>query len=255
MAVLAMTASAEAVVLIDFGHQDTQTASEELTGPVRYWNNVHNSGNATTNQPYGATPALSLINTDQTDSGIDLKISNTATGGNNLNRGFDSQNINGLNPTAGNALARGYATTATQDSLFGYTISSASFAHPTGNVTLTLSGLQAGEVYNFFGFAARNGVTDNREVLYSFQGAGAPVNVEYQTASNTAGNTFASGDVVADLNGVIALTVSPGNDNNNSNRFTYLGVLEIVPQATVPEPATATLLAMGGLAMLARRRK
>jgi len=252
MAVAVWTSTVHATVLIDFGHENTQTVSETLTGSQRLWNNVWNNNASSSNQPYGATPAMTLLNTAGSDSNIRLKISNTATSGNNLNKGFESQNENGITTPAGSAADRGYPGTATRDSLFGYSLSSGSFTNPTLNVILTLTGLEAGQPYNFFGFAARTGVSDNREQQILFQGAGGPVPVIYQAGNNTAGNTFASGNVIADPTGQITLTISPTANNNNVNRFTYLGVLEIVP---VPEPTGLGLIAAAGTLLLSRRRR
>jgi hypothetical protein len=245
---LVLGGSAEGAVLIDFGAAGNQTTSEALTGTERFWNNVTD-----VNQPFGAAAPMALINTDQSASGILLKVSNTeTTTGTNVGKGFMSANVNGLDPSTGAALARGYPASVTMNTLYGATVATAGFPNPTGNVIITLTGMGAGQTYNFFGTAARTGSTTNREELLTFQGQGAPVTKVFQPGNNTAGNIFSSGNVIADATGQITLTLSPTANNATPEKFFYISALEIQP---VPEPASLGVIFAGGVVLLARRRR
>lgn len=244
LAVMAgISQASAATVLIDLGAAGTQTNTDTIG---RSWNNVTNTA-----QPTAAAP-LGLFDTTNVSTGVTLSISSTVAAVNK----FSDSNPNGDPTPKGNAAARNYPGTATQDNLYGYsTASGGTFATPGGPVTLTLSGFTAGQRYDFFGFATRNS-NDNRSELLSFQGAGTSVDVVYDPGSNTTGLTFASGDVVASSGGQILLTVGPTAGNGTANQFFYLGVLEF--SQAVPEPATVSLLALGagaGAVGFIRRRR
>ncbi len=236
--VLLASVSQAATVLIDLG-VDSVANRTTTDAQNRSWNNA-----------VPTTSMLALVDSTNAATGISLAIT-SPTG---LMK-FADANQNGDNPAKGAAAARGYPTTATQDSLYGYTTSSGGFTVPTGPVTLTLAGFAAGQRYDFYGFATRNS-NDNRSENLLFQGAGSAVNVVYDPGLNTTGNVFASGDIVASSTGQITLTLSPvAGTNVSPNQFFYLGVLEIV---AVPEPASFSLLAFGvgagALGFFRRRR-
>lgn len=232
-------------VLIDMA---TGNGTTTVDGSGRSWNTV-----AGASQPTLATP-MPLIDESGNASGLTLAISSTE-GPDSFNPG---ENLLGVAPI-GEAAARGYPATATEDNLYGYTTSQSGFPTPTGPVTLTLSGFTPGQSYDFYGFASRNGATDNRTEDISFQGAGSPVTVVYDpVASVNTGDIFSSGYLNADNTGTISLTFSPDAANTNPEQFFYLGVLEVVPAAPVPEPSSLGLAGLGmgaaGVAGFLRRR-
>ena len=244
---LAITAAAAdaAVVLIDFGAATTPTVTDALG---RRWNNV-DSGNDQSGSPF----VLNTTDAVPTDSGYRLTVTNPPTGVTNP-VGYNGVNENGTTAPTGDAALRGYPATATRDSLYGNATGA-----PFGNlnveaVRLVLSNLNPNETYDLDFFASRTGVTDNRQTQYVVTGANSATAL--LNAANNTGTIAGVDGIVPDQSGqiIIDMTAGPAN-TNTANKFFYLGVLEINSNA-VPEPASITLLSMGGgLALLARRRR
>ena len=95
-------------------------------------------------------------------------------------------------------------------------------------------------------YASRALVTDNRETDYTVMGAATTV-----VSLNPAGNidtTVTAENVQPDAAGEITITLGPGVNNNNGNRFTYLGVLRVdinsvqVPIVFTDEPDDTTVI-------------
>lgn len=104
--------------------------------------------------------------------------------------------------------------------------------------------------YDFTFYASRTGVGDNRETTYNIAGlnsASISLNI-----TNNENNSVTYSQMAQTLDGEITISLSPGAANNNSNHFTYLGVLEMT---AVPEPTGAALLLAGSAALLRRRRR
>lgn len=229
-----------AKVLIDFGASTTATATD---GTGRAWNNV-NDANDLSSSPF------TLNASTGTDSGYRLTISNPAGTTNPI--GFNGANSNGTTAATGTAAARGYPVTATQDSLYGNTVTFGSGI--VQSVRMVLSNLNPGEQYDLDFFASRTGAGgDNRQTQYAITGGTGSTTVFLNASENTGTLAGATG-VTPDANNQITVDLSPGPANTNANKFFYLGVMEF-NSSPVPEPASLAgfgLAAAGGL--LARRR-
>lgn len=236
-----------ATVLVDFGGATITTA--DALG--RTWNNLiitnDKPGNDVTQSPHALTDTASQ------SSGWSLSISNPFGVTDPI--GFQDANTNGTDAPTGDAAARGYHETATRDSGYGSNVSNEGKGTWQGaaveGITLTLNGLSQSQTYDLFFFASRTNSSDNRETLYSVTGS-----TTASTTLNVANNTGTVASVLGispDANNQIVINLSKGPNNNNEYGFYYLGVLEIVG-SPIPEPASLSLLGLGGLAMLRRRR-
>ena len=219
----ASSEKAQAVTMfIDFGDTATTTSGGNS------WNNVTSA--------IGTVPGSGIGNlttSTGTASGIALTI---------VAR-FGGANTNGTT-----AAGSGYPNpSATGDSLYGNTeeFSGRSNIFPV----FTLSNLTLGQTYDFNFFASRTGASDNRETTYTIEGA-TTSSVSLNAANNVS-NTVGQTGVLPDASGEITIRITAGPNNTNSSHFTYLNVLEV---NTVPEPASAAVLCLGGLLMLRRRR-
>ena len=155
-----------------------------------------------------------------------------------------SANNNGTQSPSGDAAM--FDAMATRDSLYGCTGEWYGQTQPTAGVRLT--GLDPSLTYDFTIFASRLGTSDNREAQYDITGLNSGM-----TYLNSVGN---SSEVALILGitptptGEITIDVQPGPNNNNSLGFYYLGAIKM---NIVPEPASLSLLLLGGFALLRRR--
>lgn len=154
-----------------------------------------------------------------------------------------SANNNGTQSPTGDAAM--FDAQATRDSLYGCTGDWYGQTQPTCGVRL--SGLDPLLTYDFTIFAARLGVSDNREAQYDITGLNSGT-----TYLNSVGNT-SQVVIVAGISpnplGEITIDISPGPNNNNSLGFYYIGAVKM---DVVPEPASLALLLLSALAL--RRR-
>jgi len=220
-----LAASAQAITIyIDFGADATITTASG-------WNNVTSTLGAAPN----TTPLPNMVSSTGSTTGISLSI---------VNR-FNGANTMGTSGGLGS-----YPGTATNDSLYGNTESFGSGANMFPS--FRLGGLVVGQTYDFKFFASRTGVTgsppDNRETQYTLAGATSG-SVTLNATNNTTNTVTYS--LTPNASGEILISIGPGANNNNSNHFTYLNVLEI---NTVPEPGSVALLGLGGLLLMRRRR-
>lgn len=218
-----------AVFLLDFGGTNTTGTGAAPNDPVNTWNNV-----TLTVAQNNAGQLSNLVTTTGTASTVSLQM---------VSR-FNGDNADG---TQASPL---YPTNATRDSLYGNTgvFNNLTNVFPAFKIT----GLDAGSVYIFTFFASRMNVGDNRETQYDVAGASSAVT--FLNAANNIDNTATVSGIAPDANGEIAISLTPGSNNNNgATRFTYLGVLKI-ESLPVPEPATG-VLALAGLLVLGRRHR
>ena len=196
--------------LFDFGADGTPTSHGAAPGdPVLYWNNVPASiGASATGQ------LLKLVAADNAASDINLV----------MVRRFNGANENG---TTTSTL---FPLNATRDSLYGNT-------EIWNNVTdifpsFKLTGLDPAAEYHFTFYASRAGVSDNRETVYTVEGATTETTV--LDAANNIDGTAETPSLKPNAAGEITVSLAPSPNNNNGNHFTYLGVMkmEAVPPQT-----------------------
>ncbi|MBX3747998.1 MAG: hypothetical protein KF833_22045 [Verrucomicrobiae bacterium] len=198
---LAPTAAMASVLLVDFGSTEHATVPGDAGQPL-YWNNVTPSVGA---NDFGWLP--DLIRTDGEFTTVSLE----------MVARFNGANENGT-------LASGlYASTATRDSLYGNTESFNGLEDIYPSFKLT--GLNPGATHDLTFYASRLGVSDNRQTRYTVTGA-TEATVELDAGNNVDRTVTVTG-MAADAAGEIAISLTPGPDNNNANHFTYLGVLDV----------------------------
>lgn len=81
-------------------------------------------------------------------------------------------------------------------------------------------------VYDFCIFGSRKGSTDNRETAYTLTGENTRRGYLNTAANGT--ETVTIKGIRPNANGEIRLTVAPGENNNNQNKFYYINALQIV---------------------------
>ena len=220
-ALLAAPVSAE-TMLFDFGNTARQTAGN--------WNNIVPA----------TTDLFAVFDTDGgIVPGVTLAITDTF---------FQTGEPSQLGSEAPAGDAAGFPVDATDDYFFGHT---GPFAgaddNPYGEVRL--SGLNPATAYNFTFFSARNGVTDNRETMFTALGANSLSGVAVTSNNNT--EVLRLDGVFPDTNGDIFVGVEAGPGNDNSNEFFYINLMQV---DAVPEPSAVMLaLASAALTLSGRR--
>ncbi len=205
--------------LIDFGGASTTSHGPIPNDPAFYWNNVNNTLGATSDGVLA-----NLITTMNSTSSISLVM---------VSR-FNGANENGTQASLE------YPVNATRDSLFGNT-----GAH--GGLTdiypsFKLTGLDPGTKYAFTFYASRTGVGDNRETGYTITGGNS--GFAALEPANNIDNTASVADITPDGAGEIRIDIGPTENNNNSVKYTYLGILQVdavppqTPLAFTQQPAS-----------------
>lgn len=150
--------------------------------------------------------------------------------------------FNGINTggTTSPDSAFDFPSTATSDSYFGNVVAFGGNTEPTG--AMLISGLNPAKTYTFEVFASRS-ASDNRETKYKF--TGATVDSASLNPSNNTGNTVTV-SLQPTAEGTIDLTVSPGENNDNSYKFYYLGALKMIYEQEAVLPPAITLNSPNG---------
>ena len=196
--IVASCSFAQEYAYFDFGNSTYTTSGN--------WNNLV----VTSQNEDGLT--LNVINASGVDTGILFTLTDS----------FDHINANG---TSSPNSALPFPDTASRDSFFGAT--DAGFngnVNPTGG--FTLSGLDPSKYYSFSVFSSRNGVSDNRETLYTVTGASSD-NEALDPANNTS-NTADILNIQPNGSGEITFQAESGPNNTNGFGFYYLGAIQLV---------------------------
>jgi hypothetical protein len=199
-------------MLFDFGRTDTQSP---FNPGVEAWNNVVPATTdlfAVFEEGGTIVPGVTFSITDQF-----------------FQVGEPTANIGSTNPSGDAGV---YPVSATSDPFFGHNGTFAGQpANPLGQVKL--SGLDAGQAYNFTFFASRQPVGDNRETMYTIQGANALVGM--LNPSNNDTEVLRLNGALPDGNGELVIDVESGPNSN------------VMQVDAIPEPATSLLLIAAGL--------
>jgi len=196
---------------IDFGQQ----GAKETSGN---WNNV----TSTSNNQQGIT--VDLINDDGNSTGVKLSVDDP----------FDTVNTDGTTNAANSV-----PLSATSDSFFGETVVFNENTQPTGG--FVLSGLKTNKYYSFVVFASRMKVAsgESRQTLYTVTGS-ATKSANLEAANNTE-NTASVLNIQPKSNGQITFRAQPGTNNNNDNKFYYLGAIQLIASDSPITQSDATL--------------
>ncbi len=208
---LAGPARAQQTIYVDFGSPGVGYPTE-----LANWNNYNNNT--------AGYSIVSLVNSNGTPTGISLTCvkafaSNSNTGGTN-------------------APLWDYPATAVRDSQFGARDGWQAGLSETS--IIRFASLDPAKKYTFTFFACRNGSTDNRETEYYVAGNNA--DTLYLNPVWNDANRVTSAEITPTAGGEIDVRMNRGPNNNNVDRFYYIGVLEMLE---IPEPA-----AMAGVALL-----
>lgn len=189
-------------ILIDAGSNNPTLATE--------WNNM------TVPTAVASTAAQTLVNSAGQTTPFKAYVHDSfVTGG-----------FSGLNTAA-----HGYPATALIDFFYG------SIFDLTGGITLT--NLDLNKLYSFKFIALRVGVTDNRETKYTVSGKTSEVvnyNASLASQSSTPNQPVSTLYMEPNASGEITIDVTFGGNNNNADKFFYLGVIDVSynPNTTLP---------------------
>lgn len=184
----------DVVVKINFCGDNATTTNPE-------WNNFSNFSNVSA----FALP-LNDVNGKLTDMTIKLTES------------FNGTNVEGVQSTE---------TPLSMTSKESYSAfwSQASGSKAKAEGSFVFNGLDPEAEYDFVVFGSRKGQTDNRETLYTFEGANT-LSATLDCSSN-ASNVAEVIGVKPESSGSISLTLKPGANNNNSLSYYYINALQI----------------------------
>ncbi len=222
------TSASAATMLFDFGNTARPTAGN--------WNNVVPA----------TTTLFALFDSDgnfvPNDAGFEI-----------TDTFFQTGEPSQLGSEAPSGDAAAYPVDATDDYFFGHV---GPFAgaddNPLGQ--FKLFNLDPNQFYSFTFFASRQGVNDTRDAEYTVRGSSSGSAV--LNASNNDSEVVRVLNMRPDGNNEIFVDVEPGPNNDNTNGFYYIGVMQ-VDTSPVPEPATISLVTVlfSAIAFVARRRR
>ncbi len=216
----AAAVSAE-TLLFDFGRTDLQTNPG--------WNNVVPA----------TTTLFATFDSNNNLTPIGFEITDTF---------FQTGEPSQLGSEAPSGDAAGYPVSATDDYFFGHTTPFAG-ADPNPLGQFKLFNLDPALTYDFTFFASRTGVNDTRDAMYAVAGANSGSAI--LNASNNNSEVVRVLSIAPDANNEIYVDVTPGPNNDNSNGFYYIGLVQV---DAVPEPASLGLLAAAVVILVVRRR-
>ncbi|MFD1629266.1 GDSL-type esterase/lipase family protein [Pseudopedobacter beijingensis] len=186
-------------ILIDFG----SSANSTISTANNHWNNINS---------VSSTAATPLQN--KTGESTPYTI--------NIHAPFSGTNNNGdQNGTTD------YPANATKDSFYGFTTGTFGTNTRYDKSGITLNNLDTDNYYSLTFYASRidNNASDNRETKYTIKGK-----TEQSVILNILNNTFgtvAVQNIEPDNEGKIIIEVTASDNNTHTNKFYYLGVLDI----------------------------
>lgn len=182
-------------VFVNFGYDNTSSGWNALTG-------------FTTN-----TSLPNLIDYEGSYTGISLT----------LVEGFNSRNLNGPTTTTTNL---NMPTLVSSDSYYGNskTIWQDKVVEKS---VVKLEGLDQNKMYNFCFFGSRtNSGTENRETKFIVKGQNETIAL--LDAANNTSSAACADNVYPNANGEITITITAGENNNNSYGFYYINAMRLM---------------------------
>jgi hypothetical protein len=193
-------------IYIDFGETNSVTDSVDTWNEVSMNSNIANPVGDGTGEPYIYTD--DLLKADGTSSEIGLSMSDA------------------LSASSATGTSSGpYPSGATNDSCYGSDSDIQGVFH-FYNLDTDIS-------YSFTFYASRINVSENREARYTLDGIDTSMADLNPTGNLT--NTVTISGVQPNSEGVITLTVSAGDDNDQSSHYFYIGAVEISLGASADE--------------------
>ena len=182
-----------AAIKINFGNSPTSNTA---------WNNVTSSNTL--------VAGLKDVNGDDTQMVV------------MLNDAFNDTNTSGVSSTT---TPLDMPSEVAKSCFWGYNLGEfgGQAKQPTGG--FAFSHMNKSLAYDFTFFASRASSSDNRETAFLLSGQDSRTG--YLDAASNGTNTVTVKNVVPNDNGIITLTVSPGENNTNVNKFYYINAVMI----------------------------
>ncbi len=253
--VLALAAPTQAawIAYHDFG----DITSELSTGNITTHHTLAAYGLA----PLDTSPKDLIKYSDGSDTGVDFSVA--GANGADL-RGDDGPDARFTPPAGGtdaDALFNGVGLNLNNGSIYE------GGGGGSGSTTYTLTGLNPSLLYDLAFYGDRSNSSRDGFERFTLGGADSATNsssvdthcvvvsptvTDLQTRPNAAeGNVVRWTDIDPGADGIITINVDPEFHGNNSN-IAYLMAMRL---EEVPEPATMSLLVLGGLGVMLRRRR
>jgi len=169
-------------------------------------------------------------------------INGKATGASiSLNDAFNATNTEGVLTTT---TSLNMPTSVSKSAFYGYAAGTFGSSPQQQTGGFVFSGLNKQLVYDISVFGSRKNVSDNRETKYEIIGAESESVV--LSCSNNASELAAFTNIHPNENGEIKLVCSPGENNNNTNKFYFINALQMrAHKEEVEEPEPLRILAIG----------
>ena len=169
---------------------------------------------------YNATmyPSPAPWNNFYYNSDMDFNDANGNVAGHMVLAGWTQGNSSGTATPVAPAANDFPTSMQTQDNIYGQNAGSVG--------TITLTGLNASRVYTFTIFASRDGVSDNRETLYTATGLNS-ANAALNPSGNAA-NVCVISNIQPDATGKIVFSAQAGPNNVHASKYFYLACFKMV---------------------------
>lgn len=188
------------------------------------WNNYTNSKNEN-----NVVLSLNDINGNATGATI------------SLNDAFNDTNTSGAQATT---TSLNMPDAVSKSAFYGYAAGSFDNRPQQPTAGFIISNLNKALVYDFSIFGSRNNVSDNRETKYEIIGAETASVV--LSCSNNVSDLAEFTNIHPDENGEIKIVCSPGENNNNTNKFYFINALQLkAHKEDIVEPEPLRVLAIG----------